>query len=274
MNLAKSTYYYQIKHRDRILGRERKDTELRDLIDGIHVEFPYYGYRMLHEELSRRGILVNTKKIRRLQRKFGLFAYQIRKFVRTTDSEHGHKIYPNLLKPMPKITGLNEVWVGDITYIKIMTGFVFLAVIIDLCSRKVVGWALSKNINRDLTLGALKMAIEKRSPDVGCIHHTDRGVQYACQDYVDLLEEWGFKISMSRKGNPYDNAWSESFMKTLKYNEVYLNHYETMADVVDRVPEFIEEVYNKKRLHSSLGYLTPEEFERQINNAKEIPLLN
>ena len=268
MRLAKSTYYYHKKHRVRIIGRDKTDADIKDLIDEIQVEFPYYGYRMLHEELERRGHLINEKKIRRIQKKFGLFALRLRKFTRTTDSNHGFKIYPNLLKDHGPICDLNEVWVGDITYVRILTGFVYVAVIMDLCSRKVIGFAISKRIDRELTLGALQMALEKRKPEPGCIHHSDRGVQYACGDYVSTLEEWGLKPSMSRRANPYDNASMESFMKTLKYNEIYLNHYETYVDVINRVPEFIEEVYNKKRLHSSLGYLTPEEFEKHINRRK------
>lgn len=274
MNLARSTYYYQLKNRDRILAREKSDAQVKDLIDGVHIQYPYYGYRMLHAELLRRGQLINKKKIRRIQRKFGLFAIMVRKFIRTTDSNHTHRIYPNLLKPMPTITGLNEVWVTDITYVRIETGFVFVAIVMDLCSRKVVGYAISKRIDRQLTLGALNMAVETRRPDVGLIHHSDRGVQYACDDYIALMKEWKMRPSMSRRGNPYDNAFMESFMKTLKYNEIYLNHYETWNDVLERIPEFIEEVYNKKRLHSSLGYLTPEEFETNINNRKTATHLN
>lgn len=273
MSLARSTYYYQLKNRPKILERERRDTEVKDLIDSVHIEFPYYGYRMLHEELGRRGILMNEKKIRRIQRKFGLFAYRIRRFIRTTDSKHLLPVYRNLLD-MASITDLDEAWVADITYVRIHTGFIFVAVVMDVCSRKIIGWAISKRIDRELTIGALRMALEARKPLPGCVHHSDRGVQYAAKDYVALLEEWGLRPSMSRRGNPYDNAAMESFMKTLKYNEVYLNHYETYADVVNRVPEFIEEVYNKKRLHSSLGYMPPEEYEQNINQRRAETNLN
>lgn len=273
MSLARSTYYYQLKNRPRIIDREKRDAEVKDLIDSVHVDFPYYGYRMLHEELQRRGILMNEKKIRRIQEKFGLFAYRIRRFIRTTDSQHPLPVYRNLLN-MAEITDLDEAWVADITYVRILTGFIFVAVVMDVCSRKIIGWAISRRIDRDLTIGALRMALEARKPLPGCVHHSDRGVQYAAKEYMALVNEWGLKPSMSRKGNPYDNAAMESFMKTLKYNEVYLNHYETYADVVNRIPEFIEEVYNKKRLHSSLGYVPPEEYEQNINKRKAETNLN
>jgi transposase InsO family protein len=196
-------------------------------------------------------------------RKYGLLAQVKRVYVRTTDSRHDFGIFPNLVKNR-ETDGPNQIWVADITYIRISTCFVYLAVILDLFSRKVIGWALSQSLQHDLSLEALKMAIELRKPPEGCIHHSDRGVQYACDEYVGLLKENRFQISMSRSGNPYDNAYAESFMKTLKHEEVSLWEYETMADVVERIQYFIEEVYNKKRLHSSIGYMPPEEFERLI----------
>ena len=256
-------------YRKKSLEKEEKDADIKDLIDDIHTDFPYYGYRLLHEELKRRGN-VNAKKIRRLQRKFGLFPVRLRKFVRTTDSKHSHRIYTNLLKKSPPPDRMNKIWVSDITYVRILTGFVYVAIMMDLYSKKVIGWAVSRNIDRYLTLGALKMAVENRQPEPGCIHHSDRGVQYACKDYISFLKEKEFKISMSRKGNPYDNAAMESFMKTLKYNEVYLKDYDTLRDVLRHLPYFIEEVYNKKRLHSSLGYLTPQEFEVKLKKKEEM----
>ncbi len=249
--------------------REVRDAKTRDLIDSVHIHFPTYGYRKLHEELRRRGHLLNEKKIRRIQAKFGLFATQVRKWIKTTDSRHKLKKYPNLISPATLITDLNQVWVSDITYVRIQTGFIFVAIILDLCSRKVIGWAISKRINAELAVKALKMAIDERKPDPGCIHHSDQGVQYCSEDYIELLTEWKFQISMSRKGNPYDNAWAESFMRILKYEEIYLSEYGTYEDVVNRLPRFIEEIYNRKRIHSSIGYLTPEEFEWQIMKRKQ-----
>lgn len=186
-----------------------------------------------------------------------------KRWVVTTDSNHPYPVYHNLLKEA-SITGINQAWVADITYIRILTAFVYLAVILDVFSRKVVGWAISLRIDTELTRAALRMAIETRRPPKSCIHHSDRGVQYAAHDYVDDLNAAGFLISMSRKGNPYDNAKAESFMKTLKNEEVYLWDYKTFEDVKKRVPYFIEEVYNEERLHSALGYCPPNEYEALV----------
>jgi putative transposase len=259
--LSVSGYYYRPK-RDP-MERARRDAELQDRIEAIQAKFPKYGYRRLHRQLERDGVTANEKRIRRVMRENGLFPQIRRAYVRTTDSDHAFGIYPNLVKDRA-IDGPNEVWVADITYIRIVTGFVYLAVILDLFSRKVVGWALSQSLEHELALEALKMALETRNPPEGCIHHSDRGSQYACHEYVKLLNAAKMRISMSRSGNPYDNAFAESFMKTLKTEEVYLWEYESMADVVERIPHFIEEVYNKKRLHSSIGYLPPEEYETQM----------
>jgi transposase InsO family protein len=167
-----------------------------------------------------------------------------------------------------EVTGINQVWVSDITYIRVLTGFVYLAVILDLFSRRVIGWALSKSIRHELTVTALRMAIEARNPGAGVIHHSDRGVQYACDDYVALLDEYGFQGSMSAPGNPYDNAFAESFMKTLKNEEVHLCEYESFTDVAEQIPQFIEAVYNQKRVHSGIQYLPPAEFEAILQDKK------
>lgn len=259
--LSASGYYYRPK-RDPT-EQARRDTDLRDRIEAIQADFPKYGYRRMYAQLGRDGVIVNKKRIRRVMREYGLLPEIKRAYVQTTDSVHGYRVYPNLARDA-EVNGPNQVWVADITYIRIATCFVYLAVILDLFSRKVVGWALSASLQHELALEALKMALEQRRPPEGCIHHSDRGVQYACDDYVKLLESSGLRISMSRRGNPYDNAFAESFMKTLKTEEVYLWEYESMADVVERIPYFIEEVYNKKRLHSSIGYLSPDEYEKQM----------
>jgi len=207
-------------------------------------------------------------------KKFGLRPITWSSFVRTTDSCHPLPVHPNLLKKR-RVRAVNQVWVADITYIRIRSSFVYLAAILDLYSRKVVGWAISKRIDTELCLTALQMALSDR-PARGCIHHSDRGVQYASADYVARLRQHGLKISMSRKANPYDNAFMESFYKTLKYEEVHLWNYETYEDVIERLPFFIEEVYNRKRLHSSIGYVPPIEFEANVLKLKpaDRPVLN
>lgn len=261
IGLPVSTYYYHPKVD--VKQKAILDCDLRDRIESIQVEFPGYGYRRIKAHMAREGLVINWKRIRRVMREYGLLAEVKRAYVATTDSNHDLPIYPNLLRGR-EVNGPNEVWVADITYIRISTCFVYLAVVLDLFSRKVVGWAISRSLHRDISLEALRMAISTRNPPQGCIHHSDRGVQYACGEYVALLESAGLRVSMSRKGNPYDNAYAESFMKTLKYEEVHLWNYETYAEVIERVPYFIEEVYNKKRLHSSLGYLPPDEFEQRM----------
>jgi len=260
LKMARSSYYYQ-KVFD--LQKEKEEADLRDRIEKIVVEHERYGYRRVTAQLQREGLRVNHKRVQRIMQEEELICKIKKRWVVTTDSNHPYPVYPNLLKEA-KITGVNQAWVSDITYIRILTAFVYLAVILDVFSRKVVGWAISLRIDTELTRVALRMAIETRCPSRGCIHHSDRGVQYAAHEYVDDLKAAGFLISMSRKGNPYDNAQAESFMKTLKNEEVYLWDYKTFEDVKKRVPYFIEEVYNEKRLHSALGYCPPNEYESLV----------
>ena len=265
MNLPRSTYYHQSK------SQPDGEKVLIARIEAVIEEFPGYGYRRVTKELHRRGFRDNHKKVLRVMREQGLTRKPKHRWVRTTNSEHAHRVYPNLAQNL-LVTGPNQLWVADITYIAILSGFVYLAVILDLFARRVVGYALSRNIDTTLCLEAFRMALARRRPPAGIIHHSDRGVQYASRDYVEELLANGFRISMARKGNPYDNAAAESFIKTLKAEEVYLWEYRTMDDVQNRLPTFIEDVYNRKRLHSSLGYVPPVEFEEMFNNAKSCPV--
>jgi len=261
MKISTSTYYADPKIS--LAEREEKDADIRGKIEQLRVTYKRAGYRPLLHHLKRNGITIGERRLRGILQKFELQVRPHKKFIRTTNSKHDCLTHPNLIKSM-MIDDINQVWASDITYIRINNGFVFLAVILDLYSRKVIGWAISKRIDGDLALDALKMAIARRSPPRGVIHHSDRGVQYLCEKYVALLKTNHFHFSCSARGNPYDNAWLESFMKTLKHDEIYMGHYETYLDVMEKVPHFIEEVYNRKRLHSSLGYLPPEEFEEGI----------
>jgi putative transposase len=240
-----------------------RDMDLRDAIQRIALEWPSYGRPRITAELRRRGWTVNPKRVYRLLREDNLLCVGKRKFVVTTDSNHGRKVYPNLAASMV-LTGVDQLWRADITYVRLREEFVFLAVILDAFSRRVIGWALDRNMEDELTLTALRMALSRRSIQPGLVHHSDRGSQYASNDYTDLLKSHGIDISMSRKGNPWDNAACESFMKTLKYEEVLRNEYRDLAEARASIPQFLEKVYNQKRLHSALGYLPPVEFEAQL----------
>jgi transposase InsO family protein len=250
ISLNVATYYHKPKVSR--AEREKFDADLRDQVERVQVEHPRAGYRMVLGYLRELGVRVGERRLRRVMREFGLQARIKRAFVRTTDSRHSHRCYPNLL-PGRKVTGLNQVWVSDLTYIRIENGFVYLAVIMDLFSRKIVGWKVSKRIDGELALGALRMALLRRSLRPGLVHHSDRGVQYLCGEYVQLLKEHGVEISNSAKGNPYHNAFAESLMKTLKQEEVYLGNYLTFLDVIENLPAFIEQVYNEKRFTRGSG---------------------
>ena len=261
MELARSSFYYQPK--EPYSTMVKKDIDILDRIDAICLDFHGYGYRRVTQQLHYDGFQINHKKVLRLMRESDLLCRVKRKWVRTTDSNHGLPIYRNLVKDRT-ITGINQVWLADITYIRIRHGFVYLAAILDAFSRKVIGYAVSRSMDTNLVLEALQMAIANRKPGTGIIHHSDRGVQYASIEYTNILKEHGFQVSMSGKGNPYDNATMESFFKTLKHEEVYLYEYETLSDVENRLPYFIEQVYNLKRLHSSLGYMSPVKYEALV----------
>lgn len=240
----------------------REDVALRDAIEHIVLEFPGYGYRRVTEALKRQGWCINHKKVLRVMRKESLLCQLKKRFRPTTDSAHSLGIYPNLIKDAA-LNGPDQGWVADITYVRLPTTFCYLASILDDYSRYCVGWTLSRWIDTRLTLEALEMALASRRPGAGLIHHSDRGVQYASGEYIGRLQEVGAQISMASVGNPYENAKAESFFRTLKIEEVYLKDYRTFEEAEQNMGHFIEEVYNKKRLHSSLGYLPPVEFEAQ-----------
>jgi len=254
MGIARSTYY------DAPM-RAVDDTALVEAMHAIKDEFEAYGWRRMQAALGQQGWVVNHKKLKRLMREHGLNARRRRRYVTTTDSDHDQPIFPNRTRDMI-VDGPNQLWVADLTYVAVVVGFVYVAVIMDAWSRRIIGYAMSRRIDARLTLAALDVAIAMRSPPPGCVHHTDRGSQYAAEKYRDRLGQAKLVGSMGRRGNPYDNAMMESLMKTLKVEGVYPLEFETAEDVAEQFPAFIEK-YNAKRLHSSLGYLSPEQYEKQ-----------
>lgn len=260
LHLARATFY---RYRNTAEPVD-PDVVLRDQIQRLALEFPAYGYRRITAQLQRDGWIVNHKRVLRLMREDNLLCLRKRRFVVTTDSAHGLLVYPNLA-PTLTVTGINQLWLSDITYVRLLSEFIYLAVILDGFSRRCIGWALSRHLDTSLTLAALQQALAHRTVAPGLVHHSDRGVQYVSQDYTDLLKAYDIRISMSRRGNPYDNAFAESFIKTLKYEAVHLNDYESFADAYASIERFLDDVYNHKRLHSALDYRPPAEFEQTLS---------
>jgi putative transposase len=254
-------------YRELLPAKMRGDeVALRDAVQQIAVDSACYGSRRITEELRDRGWVVNRKRVQRLMREDNLLCLRKRSFVVTTNSAHDLPIYPNLARELV-LDGINQLWRADITYIRLRQEFIYLAVILDGYSRRVIGWALDRTLEDSLTIATLEMALAARGAAVGLVHHSDRGSQYASRDYTAILHAHGIAISMSRKGNPWDNAACESFMKTLKYEEVHRSEYRDLSDACARIGEFLEDVYNQKRLHSALEYCSPVAFERCLPGA-------
>lgn len=243
--------------------QRRAETALRDAIQRIVLENRTYGYRRVAAELRQQGWVVNHKRVLRLTREDNLLCLRKRRFVLTTNSRHPYGVFPNLVRDL-ELTGIHQLWVADITYIRLWEQFIYLAVLLDAFSRKVLGWDLRESLEAVLVLTALERALADRSIPLGVIHHSDQGVQYASTDYVERLLDHGFRVSMSRKASPWENARAESFMKTLKAEEVYLREYRDIQDARNSIGHFLDQVYNRKRLHSALGYLSPIAFEEQF----------
>lgn len=259
--VSRASYYRDWRKKE----PKREEVALRDAIQRLALKHRRCGYRPLTRWLKREGWVINHKRVLRLMREDNLLSIRRRRFVLTTDSDHGWQVYPNLARYMVP-SGINQLWVSDITYVRLQQEFIYLAVILDVYSRRVVGWSISRYLDSSFAVQALEGALKQRRPAPGLIHHSDRGVQYASGEYVNRLERCGITISMSRPGNPYDNAFAESFMKTLKVEEVDGRNYRDFAEAAESMASFIEEVYNSQRLHSALDYLSPIEFEAETAN--------
>lgn len=258
--VSRASYYRSWRKQE----PKQEETALRDAIQKLALKDRHCGYRRIGRWLKRDGWLVNHKRVLRLMREDNLLSIRRRRFVVTTDSGHNWRVYPNLARRMV-LSAINQLWVADITYIRLQQEFIYLAVILDVYSRRVVGWSISRQLDSSVAQQALEAALKERQPEPGLIHHSDRGVQYACGDYVKRLEAAGITISMSRPGNPWDNAWAESFMKTLKVEEVDGRRYRNFDHATSLIGSFIEELYNGHRLHSALDYRSPTEFESDIH---------
>lgn len=243
------------------LEPKAEETEVQSRIQQIVLAHRgSYGYRRVSWELKHQGMTVNHKRVLRIMQQDNLLAVRRRKFILATDARHDLPVYLNLAGRM-ELSGINQLWVADLTYIRLREEFLYLAVVLDAFSRRVVGWALDDSLHAPLAIAALRNAIDQRRPMPGLVHHSDRGIQYASEDYVALLRKYGIVPSMSRTGNPYDNARCESFMKTLKQEEIYTREYRNRADLEKHIGQFLEQYYNRQRLHSALGYRSPEAFE-------------
>jgi len=241
---------------------DQEEMVLRSAIQQVALDHRQrYGYRRITAQLHRQGMIVNHKRVLRIMREDSLLAVRYRKYILTTDSQHDYEVYVNLAARMT-VTGINQVWVADLTFIRLRIEFVFLAVIIDRYSRKAIGWALRRSLTAEVAVAALQLAVERRQPPPGVVHHSDQGVQYSCEEYRTLMQTHGLVPSMSRPGNPYDNAFCESFIKTLKQEEIYCHQYRDFDELSAHIDEFMDNYYNRRRLHSALGYQTPEEFEQ------------
>lgn len=262
IGISRATYYHNPIREERQLA---DDLDLKSVIENIHLDLPSYGYRRIHEHLLREGKRINGKRIRRVMKEHSLWSC-VKKLVRPKGSKAGVKLlHPNLIKGL-EVSGPNQVWATDFTYIRLVNEFIYLNAIIDVYTRKIVGWSISRDLSHKFCMDAMKVAIQNYNPPAGVIHHSDRGVQYTCVDYIEFLNHHKFQISMSKPATPEENAYIESFFKTLKAEEIYFKDYKTMRDVIINLPKFIDEVYNQKRLHSSLGYRTPSEFENEVLN--------